>query len=65
MRRFKTGQPYSRHDLRTVEALEDIRELLYMMLHVQLSGPDAAGNLEPVKRRLSWFAERRTLEVEE
>lgn len=48
---------------RTLETLEDIRELLFLMLHAQVAFPDTAGNLEPVKRRLERFVERRTAEV--
>lgn len=44
--------------------LKDIRELLFLMLHVQLAGPDPSGNLEPVKRRLERFIEQRMEEYD-
>ena len=46
------------------QVLADIRELLSLMLHAQVSGPDSSGNLEPVKRRLAAFVEERMVDDE-
>lgn len=53
-------------DLRGQEAdaqvQQDIRELLFLMLHVQLAYPDADGNQTQVRKRLDSFIERRMVD---
>jgi hypothetical protein len=46
------------------QVLVDIRELLFLILHVQLSVPDPLGNTTKLVKRLERFVEERMVEDE-
>jgi hypothetical protein len=61
--RFKTT-PLAMSDSAEEIVLEDIRELLFLMLHVLIAKPDTAGNQTQVRERLGRFIAGRMVDEE-
>jgi hypothetical protein len=62
--RFKPYETGTHSPVGEVTVLKDVRELLFLILHVLIAAPDPGGELTPVRKRVERFIEERMVNDE-